>query len=52
MGKGSVVILKSGGPRMAITGDDSYGNLVCEFWNAGKNEFDRMVFPPEALSIP
>jgi len=45
--KGDLVILKSGGPIMTVTGANDY-DMIQAMWFAGKKR-EQGYFPPESL---
>jgi uncharacterized protein YodC (DUF2158 family) len=47
--KGDVVQLKSGGPRMTVTGYSELGNVICRWFSSGKSTEE--TFPDDALNL-
>jgi uncharacterized protein YodC (DUF2158 family) len=51
---GDVVRLKSGSPKMTVEYIERTSTKIsvhCIWWNENTNEFDREVFPADALKI-
>jgi len=48
---GQVVQLKSGGPRMTVTGYSQLGNAICEWFKPGDPDPHSGTFPDDALRI-
>ena len=46
---GQVVQLKSGGPRMTITGYSQLGNAICRWFQNGTSHEE--TFPDDALNL-
>lgn len=47
---GEVVVLKSGGPRMTVAGEDGFNeDMVACTWFDEKNKVVRDSFPPQSL---
>jgi len=52
--EGDIVKLKSGSPKMTVEYIERTSNRIsvhCIWWNESKNEFNREVFPANALRI-